>query len=423
MSLTFLIIVLFAIGSANAGFNASDDAQRVRFDGHRVYSVSLPSAKSVHVVKFMKHLGVDFWNEPYQVNQEFKIRVPPQMVYAAEQVMNNFQIPHQVLTENLQDWIDHERQEMESEASEIFGLHDFPLDNFHNLAETNQWVKSIAESHKDKVKLEKIGKTYEGRDITLVKITFPGKTNTTVAKPAIWIDYTIHAREWASHAIGLWTLNRLLTTKDAEKALISSFDWYILPVTNPDGFDYTWTSNRLWRKNRVPGILNCYGTDLNRNFDMAWEKGNPIACFDDYRGKSAFSEKETQGIRDFVSKNKVTAVFTIHANAQMWMFPWAYTTDQIEDFKEMSALNKKAADAVRGKFNIDYKDGQISTTIYKAYGSSSDWFYKQGVKYNFAVEVRDKNKGFELPRKMIIPTAEENWEGIKIVAQHLKQKF
>ena len=39
---------------------------------------------------------------------------------------------------------------------------------------------------------------------------------------------------------------------------------YILPVTNPDGYEYTKT-DRFWRKTRSPNDGSvCVGTDANR---------------------------------------------------------------------------------------------------------------------------------------------------------------
>lgn len=43
---------------------------------------------------------------------------------------------------------------------------------------------------------------------------------------------------------------------------------YILPVLNPDGYEYTHTHDRMWRKNRAQ-YGECIGVDLNRNFRYA----------------------------------------------------------------------------------------------------------------------------------------------------------
>ena len=49
------------------------------------------------------------------------------------------------------------------------------------------------------------------------------------------------------------------------------FQWFIIPMMNPDGYQYTWDNNRLWRKNTKQSETGpCMGTDLNRNSDVAW---------------------------------------------------------------------------------------------------------------------------------------------------------
>ncbi|KAH7982467.1 hypothetical protein HPB52_005104 [Rhipicephalus sanguineus] len=52
--------------------------------------------------------------------------------------------------------------------------------------------------------------------------------------------------------------------------LLQTFDFYIFPVVNPDGYAYTFTSDRLWRKNRSGGRRGCRGVDPNRNFAAAF---------------------------------------------------------------------------------------------------------------------------------------------------------
>jgi hypothetical protein len=49
-------------------------------------------------------------------------------------------------------------------------------------------------------------------------------------------------------------------------------------------------------------------------------------------------------------------------------------------------------------------------------GSVADWGYEVlGVKFSFGVELRDQGQfGFVLPATQIIPTAEENFEAMKV---------
>ena len=55
-------------------------------------------------------------------------------------------------------------------------------------------------------------------------------------------------------------------------------------------------------------------------------------------------------------------------------------------------------------------------------GASKDYTYGVlGIKYSFALELRDKGTfGFLLPASQIIPTAMETFEGIKAVAKAME---
>lgn len=98
------------------------------------------------------------------------------------------------------------------------------------------------------------------------RISNGNKTN-----KAIWIDGGIHAREWISPASVTYFVNDLVGNWKNQSEFMQSIDWYVLPVLNPDGYEYSHTNDRLWRKNRNPLAGDeCAGVDLNRNFGYEW---------------------------------------------------------------------------------------------------------------------------------------------------------
>lgn len=110
------------------------------------------------------------------------------------------------------------------------------------------------------------GETYEGRPIYGVRLNTGGG-----AKPAFYIQANVHAREWLAPTTNLWTLTGLVEdyTSGTEPgaSAAAKFDWYIVPMVNIDGYLFTWTDDRLWRKNRRHNSGNSYGVDINRNWD------------------------------------------------------------------------------------------------------------------------------------------------------------
>merc|ERR1712066_286187 len=135
-------------------------------------------------------------------------------------------------------------------------------------------------------------------------------------KPAIFIEGGIHAREWISPATVTFIMKQLVENHQQNQDLIDFYDWYLLPVANPDGYEYTFTTNRLWRKNRSPAfglgsllLALCDGVDLNRNFGYKWlradtispQGGTRINCAETYSGPGPFSEPESRNIANFVS--------------------------------------------------------------------------------------------------------------------------
>lgn len=77
-------------------------------------------------------------------------------------------------------------------------------------------------------------------------------------KTTIFIESTIHAREWITAATITFIMNELLTSTDPEvKAMAENYDWIFVPVFNVDGYQYTHTTVSLCNV-RIFMELECF---------------------------------------------------------------------------------------------------------------------------------------------------------------------
>lgn len=143
----------------------------------------------------------------------------------------------------------------------------------------------------------------------------------------------------------------------------------------------------MWRKTRSFSgywnnwwFLQCIGTDGNRNFDFHWgEVGASSDCSaDTYRGTKAFSEMETQALRDVVYSLKEDCKFylTLHSFGQYLLYPWGYTSELPETWKDLHEVAKAGADAIYQTTGTSYTIGSSTNVLYAAAGGSDDWVKK-----------------------------------------------
>ncbi|XP_070611008.1 carboxypeptidase A1 isoform X2 [Erythrolamprus reginae] len=325
---------------------------------------------------------------------------------------------------NVQKLIDEERNHMmrQRQLPELT-LNNFNFGAYHDLDTIYSFMDLLVRAKPLLVSKLQIGQTTEGRPIYVLKFS-TGGTN----RPAIWIDTGIHSREWVTQASGIWFAQKIFEDHGKDPSLTSilnQFDIFLEIVTNPDGYAFTHTKNRMWRKTRskIQGST-CIGVDPNRNwaagFGGTGSSGNP--CSETYRGPFAESEPEVKAIVDFVRQHgNIKGFISIHSYSQMLLFPYGYTKEQAADHLELDSLAKKAVDALESLHGTKYRYGSIITTIYKADGGTIDWTYDQGVKYSYTFELRDNGRyGFLLPANQIIPTAEETWLALMVIMEHTR---
>jgi carboxypeptidase A1 len=273
------------------------------------------------------------------------------------------------------------------------------------------------------VKTVVIGKSIEGRDI----YAFHLRGRASGAKKLYW-EGGIHAREWISPPTVAFQFEQLLSLygSDADATFIlDTFEVVIVPVVNPDGYEYSHTRDRLWRTNRrVNSGSTCAGVDLNRTWEANWAQGGSSnsPCSDTYHGTAPFSEPESRVISSyFLSLGKIDAAIDFHSYSQLILRPYGYTRVNAPDEANLKALGDGMRDAILPVHGKAYTS-QKSIDLYVTTGTASDWFYigTNNYSWGYTIELRDTGRyGFVLPADQIVPQGEEIWAAMKYFAKYV----
>ncbi|EPQ06056.1 Mast cell carboxypeptidase A [Myotis brandtii] len=366
----------------------------VRFDKEKVFRVKPQDEKQANILKDLaKTNKLDFWYPDathVAVNMRVDFRVSEKESQSIQFVLDQNKMHYEILIHDLQEAIEKQFDVKE----DIPGRHSYAKYNAWD--KIVAWTEKMVHKHPDMVSRIKIGTTVEDNPLYVLKI---GKKDER--RKAIFMDCGIHAQEWISPAFCQWFVYQATKTYGKNKImtkLLDRMNFYILPVFNIDGYIWSWTQNRMWRKNRSknPGS-KCIGTDLNRNFNASWnsfpDTNDP--CEETYGGPTAESEKETKA---------------------------GYTSELPPNQEELAKVAKIGTDALSTRYATHYIYGPIASTIYPTSGSSLDWAYNLGIKHTFAFELRDKGKfGFLLPESQIKSTCKETMLAVKFIAKYILQ--
>uniref|UniRef100_A0A3Q2CNQ1 Carboxypeptidase A1 n=1 Tax=Cyprinodon variegatus TaxID=28743 RepID=A0A3Q2CNQ1_CYPVA len=373
------------------------------FHGHQVLRIVPKDDVQMSLIKLLEdilELELDFWRWVAPVD----VRVPSHSLQAVMTYLESHNIKYFPVIKDLQVlfifWV---RVNFLS-FSQIYSFQDMLV------AENPKLVSKIV-----------IGQSYERRPLNVLKFSTGGSN-----RPAIWIDTGIHAREWVTQASGVWFAKKIVTDYGKDQsltAILNRMDIFLEIVVNPDGYQYTHTRDRMWRKNRRPNRgSRCVGVDLNRNWNAGFggQGSSRDPCSNIYHGARAHSEPEVTSIVNFLrSHGNIKAFIAIHSYSQMLLYPYGYTRVPAKDDAELKQVAQKAVTALTSLYGTPYRYGSIISTIYQSSGGSIDWTYNQGIKYSYTFELRDTGIfGFILPANQIIPTANETWLALKSIMDH-----
>jgi hypothetical protein len=233
------------------------------------------------------------------------------------------------------------------------------------------------------IKLEVLGHTAQGREIIAVKMTQGARDKPDGSRPAVLYSSTQHAREWISPEVNRRLMNHFIdrwraNDRSVRNLLKTTELWFVL-VANPDGYQYTFEHERLWRKNLRDNNGDGQtqvgdGVDPNRNFPNHWgydeEGSSSIQSSDTYRGPAPMSEPETQAMVGLLDRIGFAFQVNWHSAGQWLLYAegWQTGTPTADDPIYYAMSGNLDAPAI-----AEFHPGLSSDVLYVTNGETTDY--------------------------------------------------
>lgn len=428
-----VILAVFLVGTAAAAIEGYTRTEK--YHGHQVFTCTLPYATNetgpldqlVHVY------DLDVYGSSVPGTVDIRVK----NAYERKAVLAHFKQNCVMMVEDVEAQVLGWEQEWEAAlANQSSFAGDRNLlqgadwfTNYRRYADIVSWYRTFAAANPAIATfVPSIGQSSQGREMPAIVLT----TAPAAGRRAIYVQCQIHAREWIAGATCNFIVNEIALAYNAGDAVVrgilSRAAIHLVPFVNPDGYEFTHTNSRLWRKSRsaaAPGST-CIGTDINRNYNENWGRGgsstNP--CAENYMGRSAASEPETQNTQNyFHSIAPVLAAIDMHSYSQMLLRPFGCCQTIAPHEAQQARVGTAMVAAIRASSGRNYQSLR-SVQLAAVTGEAGDWFYGvdatarnlgfRASGWTFELRPAGANPGFQLPPAEIVPTGREVFEAFKV---------
>jgi hypothetical protein len=257
---------------------------------------------------------------------------------------------------------------------------------------------ALARANPQLIKLEVLGHSGQNREYIALKLTEGARGIRDGARPAVLYVATHHAREWISTEVARrllnWYVDRWRANDRSVRELFKSTELWFVLVHNPDGYEYTFDVERLWRKNLrdndANGVIdNNDGVDPNRNYPEHWnydeEGSSSTFSSQTYRGPAAGSEPETQLLIGLHARIPFKFSISYHSFGQLLLYPqgWQVQTPSADDPIYVALTGTDDDPAVPG-FNPG-----VSADLYTTNGEYTDWAHAESATLAWTPELSE----------------------------------
>ena len=294
----------------------------------------------------------------------------------------------------------------------------------------------LENTYSDIMSLTSIGKTYEGRDIWMVKLS--DNVEEDEDETGVLLMGAHHGNEKPSFEAVIYFIQHMVhnyskintdddgdgqinedpidgidndlddqtdedPSEDRVREVINNTQIFCIPMVNPDGVEAN------TRKNCAPNYgpfgqsneITSYGVDLNRNYGFRWllpyifkENYYFEWLTDDssgiYRGERPFSEEESTAVKNFVESQDISISLSYHDFGEWMIFPWMHSSRWTPHEKLYRSIGENLSRINKYELRIY---GQYGTREYLiprycgTIGSSENWLYGERRIIAYTIEL------------------------------------
>ncbi|XP_059061037.1 carboxypeptidase B-like [Achroia grisella] len=411
-------------------------AKHEQYEGYAVYDVTVTTKEEgIFLNDLEEQIHIDILSH-VAPGRSGQVLVPKDQREQFQDLLTDSGIEFKIVTENVVEELLLEDEKLaaasktSNKSSSRIGL---SFDTIHRYSVVDQYLVDLAAAYPNIVTVVSGGNSFEGRDIKYLKISTTNFQDRS--KPIVYIQSLLHAREWITLPATLYAIEKLVIDV-VEQDLQQDIDWIIVPIANPDGYEFAHTNTRFWRKNRATGYSvgdTCIGVDLNRNFDILWGTASSSnVCSETFHGRGPASEPEIVALQSIAGQdaNRVELFLDIHSYGSMILFGWgtgALPPNALV-INYVGVLMAQAIDRVKWQSNINYIVGNTFHVLYAASGSAGDYGLAIGSPLSYTYELpayRNSGglNGFLVDPDFIEQAGFETWEGIKEGARFARDNY
>ena len=277
----------------------------------------------------------------------------------------------------------------------------------------------LHDNHSDIMNLVSLGKTYEGRDIWMVKLSDNVEENEH--ESSVLLMGAHHGNEKPSFEILIYFIQYMVDNyhkkntdndgdgkvnedpidgfdnddddltdedpaEDRVREVLNNTQIFLIPMVSPDGVEAE------SRKNCAPNYgpfgfskeITSYGVNLNRNYGFKWCLYyifprryhlfiNLLDTSYNYRGEHPFSENETIAVKNFVETQNFSISLSYHSYSEVMFYPWTHTSKKTPDEQLFISIGENISKI--NKYRLITGGNYIIPRYGGTLGTSENWLY------------------------------------------------